>query len=187
MRLFFAVELSRDVQSALGKLRPPDGVAWARDYRWVEPESMHITLAFLGEQPPDALATLRRIGTQAAGSSRAGTLTIGGAGAFGPRRAPRVLWVGLQGDLRPLEELQAQLASNVRGSGFRLEEDRAFSPHITLARRRTVADSGVPPAWPPSRPPGPLRVPLQYLTLFQSQLRPSGSRYTALDRFPVGA
>src|ERR687885_351049 len=112
MRLFFAVELSRDVQSALGKLRPPDGVAWARDYRWVEPESMHITLAFLGEQPQEKLEILTQIGAAAARASHPGRLVVGGAGSFGPRKAPRVLWVGLAGDLPKLHHLQAALSEH---------------------------------------------------------------------------
>src|SRR5256885_899713 len=100
MRLFFAVELPHEVQNALAKLRSEQ--AWARDYRWVEPESTHITLAFLGEQPEAALEALTQLGQQAAARSKAGKLTIGGPGSFGPRSAPRVLWVGLGGDLDKL-------------------------------------------------------------------------------------
>ena len=116
MRLFFAVELPHDVQNALGKLRPE--ALWARDYRWVEPASMHITMAFLGEQPEDALASLAEIGQAAASASQAGRLGIGQPGSFGSRRAPRVLWVGLEGDVPKLHHLQQKLSDHLKAHRF---------------------------------------------------------------------
>jgi RNA 2',3'-cyclic 3'-phosphodiesterase len=183
MRLFFAVELPHEVQNALGKLRP-HAEPWARDYRWVEPASMHITLAFLGEQPEPALASLQQIGAAAASTSQPGTLSIGSPGSFGPRRAPRVLWVGLEGDVAKLQQLQANLANGLKQHAFPVEE-RAFSPHITLARRRDRADSGLPPVWPPAAQPKAVKPPLEQLTLFESQLSRAGAHYTAVMRFAL--
>src|SRR5436305_9919717 len=159
MRLFFAIDLPREVQAALGSLRPPDNLAWARDYRWVEPSLMHVTLAFLGEQPPDRLDQLKEIGAATAAGCKPGDVSLGGAGSFGPPRAPRVLWVGLLGNLGHLREVQTRLADALRTAGFGIE-DRAFSPHITLARRRAQARPGTPPAWPPVPPPGPFHAPM---------------------------
>jgi 2'-5' RNA ligase len=180
VRLFFAVELPGQVRQALGKLRPE--AAWARDYRWVEPESMHITLAFLGEQPQEKLEILTQIGAAAARASHPGRLVVGGAGSFGPRKAPRVLWVGLAGDLPKLHHLQAALSEHLQKHGFPVEA-RPFSPHVTLARRRERAESGVPPLWPPAGPPGLLQAPLEELTLFESQLARTGARYAPLAHF----
>ena len=184
MRLFFAVELPQEVQNALGKLRPD--AAWARDYRWVEPSSMHITLAFLGEQPDDVLASLAKVGEAAASASQPGKLSIGQPGSFGPNRAPRVLWVGLEGDLSKLHHLHQALSERLKNNGFPVEA-RAFSPHITLARRRERADLGLPPAWPPPQPPHVRPAPLDKLTLFQSQLSRAGARYTPVAQFVLGA
>ena len=52
MRLFFAIELPAEVQAALGRLRPKED---NRDYRWPDPALLHVTLAFLGEQPDSQL------------------------------------------------------------------------------------------------------------------------------------
>jgi 2'-5' RNA ligase len=183
MRLFFAIELPGEVQNALGKLRPD--AAWARDYRWVEPASMHVTLAFLGEQPDQALASLAEIGEAAASSSQPGKLSIGQPGSFGPRRAPRVLWVGLEGDLARLHHLQQTLSEALKNKGFPVEA-RAFSPHITLARRRERADSGLPPVWPPAQQPHVRAAPLDRLTLFESQLSRAGAHYTPVAQFVLG-
>ncbi|MBV9168455.1 MAG: RNA 2',3'-cyclic phosphodiesterase [Chloroflexi bacterium] len=179
MRLFFAIELPADVRAALGRLQPhDDGTA----YRWVDPSLMHVTLAFLDEQPEDLLPKLEAIATQAASGSQAATLRLGEAGSFGSRRAPRVFWIGLSGDTDALHELQQRLAGALRGAGITLE-DRPFNPHITLARRRERA-AGTTPDWPPPHVEHP-SFPMNELTLFQSRLSPRGPTYTAVFRAPL--
>ncbi len=181
MRLFFAVALPQAVRDALGRLRADDPA-----YRWVEPASMHVTLAFLGEQPSDALAGLESIGAEAAAASPASTLRLGQPGSFGPRSAPRVLWIGLAGDVAALETLHRHLSDGLRQGQFPVE-DRPLAPHITLARRRERFSSRTPPPWPPRSSVQPVEIPLDELTLFQSQLRPSGAIYTALAAFALGS
>jgi 2'-5' RNA ligase len=177
VRLFFAIELPGEVRAALVRLRGEDG-----DYRWVDPASMHVTLAFLGEQPEDTLPRLQQIGAGAASASQALHLRLGKPGTFGPRSAPRVLWVGLEGDVQALQALQSRLADGLRSAGFGLE-DRPFSPHITLARRRDSARNRV--AWSPAQGQ-PLAFSASELILFQSNLSPKGATYTALGRFAFG-
>jgi 2'-5' RNA ligase len=181
MRLFFALELPADVRERLGGLR----VVESADYRWVEPALLHVTLAFLGQQPEERLDSLKQAGGAAASASQPGELKLGQAGSFGPRRAPRVLWVGLDGDVPGLLALQARLANELRSAGFDLEE-RPFSPHITLARRREGAHSSAPPAWPPSRDPGARAFKMDHLTLVESRLSPRGPTYVPLLEFQLG-
>jgi 2'-5' RNA ligase len=179
VRLFFAIELPAEVRAALGRLRPPDeGGA----YRWVDPALMHVTLAFLGQQPENVLSTLDSIAQRAAGEGRSATLRLGDAGSFGPRAAPRVLWIGLDGNLDALRALQTRLDELLRQAGFSLE-DRAFRPHITLARRRERVPAGAALRWPPVRVEHPT-FDLDALTLFESRLSPRGPTYTALLRAP---
>src|SRR5216683_1634177 len=170
MRLFFAVELPHEVHLALGRLRSVED----SDYRWTDPSLLHVTLAFLGEQPEERLEALQGIGAAAARASSPGHLTLGHAGSFGSRKAPRVLWVGLDGDLAALDALQSHLDTRLRAASFTLE-DRPFSPHITLARRRDAARSGPPEGWPPQRLNTPFEM--DHLTLFQSRLSPRGATY----------
>jgi len=179
MRLFFAIELPADVREALGRLRGEDTA-----YRWVDPSLLHVTLAFLGQQPEESLETLRRVGTATTSTSSAGLLRLGKAGSFGPPRAPRVLWIGLDGDVQALLALQARLATELRAAGFALE-DRAFSPHITLARRREGARSGETLEWPPATAPGNNAFSMDHLTLVESRLSPRGPSYTKLLEFAL--
>jgi 2'-5' RNA ligase len=182
MRLFFAIELPDDVQATLGRLRPTDA---NRDYRWVDPASLHLTLAFLGEQSEDRLLGLEEIGAAAARASRTGRLHLGEAGSFGSRRTPRVLWVDLAGDLEALLTLQSRLEAGLRQADFPVEE-RAFRPHITLARRRETAHGGAPLGWPPILKAVDSTFSLEKLTLFQSRLSPRGPTYTPVFEFPIG-
>jgi RNA 2',3'-cyclic 3'-phosphodiesterase len=178
LRLFFAVELPDTLRATLARLRSD-----TPDYRWVDAGSMHVTLAFLGEQPEERLAALRAIGATAAAASRSGVLRLDTAGSFGSRRAPRVLWVGLGGHVDALRALQAHLSDGLRDAQFAVEE-REFSPHITLARRRPSATGGAPSGWPPQV--HPQAFPLDELTLFESRLSPRGATYHAVAKFAVG-
>jgi RNA 2',3'-cyclic 3'-phosphodiesterase len=182
MRLFFAIELPHDVQAALGRLRPKDD---NRDYRWSDPSLLHVTLAFLGEQPESQVEVLRRVGETAASASHAASLRLGTAGSFGSHRSPRVLWVGLEGDLEALSSLHARLDAGLREAGLPVE-DRPFRAHVTLARRRETARGGPPPGWPPHDSLGPARFSMDHLTLFQSRLSPRGPTYTPVFLFPLG-
>ena len=181
MRLFFAVELPREVQAVLGQLRPRDDDS--RDYRWVDPSLLHLTLAFLGDQSEARLSDLQQVGATAASASRPATLGLGTAGSFGPRRAPRVLWVDLAGDIDALGLLHGRLAEGLRAAGFPVEE-RPFRPHVTLARRRETATGGPPGGWPPVVRDGTFAM--DALTLMQSRLSPRGPTYTPLVRFTIG-
>jgi 2'-5' RNA ligase len=175
VRLFFAVELPRDVQARLAGIGVADA---STDYRWVAPELLHVTLAFLGEQPAERLDVLRRVADEAADASARGVLRLGSPGVFGSPRAPRVMYVGLDGDLAALATLQNHLDTGLRAAGFRLEE-RPFRPHITLARRRASARGGAPRGWPPDHLSHDA-FSMDHVMLFESRLSPRGASYVPL-------
>src|SRR5207244_8722401 len=183
MRLFFAIELPAGVQAALGRLKPKDD---NRDYRWSDPALLHVTLAFLGEQPELQLEALQRVGETAARAGRSASLRLGAAGSFGSRGSPRVLWVGLDGDLEALSHLQARLDAALREAGFPVE-DRPFRAHVTLARRRETARGGAPAGWPPQDRLSHAAFTMDHLTLFQSRLSPRGPTYTPVLVFALGS
>ena len=181
MRLFFAIELPEEVRAALGRLKPADETR-NRDYRWPDPSLLHVTLAFLGEQPEARLEALERLGRQVALSSPRATLRLGRTGQFGSKGSPRVLWVDVAGEVETLHALQRKLDQALRAEGFPLEE-RPFRAHITLARRRETARGGPPPGWPPALEALPFE--LERLTLMQSRLSSRGPTYSPLFQFPL--
>ena len=192
MRVFIAIDLDPDVREKIGRFL--DGVRpFAPDARWVAPESLHITLKFIGEQKPEQVETIKQRLRTLRGN--AATINFTGTGFFPTPRSPRVFWIGIQA-APALAELAAQVDEATAELGIPPEE-RAFSPHLTLARGR--GGSGLP-KW--RKGDGPNTIfnilqkrleamgPLEFGTmtareyfLYQSQLSPKGSRYTKLERF----
>ncbi|XXF77361.1 RNA 2',3'-cyclic phosphodiesterase [Myxococcaceae bacterium GXIMD 01537] len=135
MRLFVAVVLGEAVEAhgvaAIERLRPR-----APHARFVKAEGLHLTLSFLGEVDPARLPELREALARVAPRHAPLTLSIGGGGTFGAPSHPRVLWAGVGGDVKALQALQADVAGALEALGFPRDE-RAYSPHLTLARAKT--------------------------------------------------
>ena len=92
-RLFIAVEIDEAVRRGLGALQRAL-TAPAAHIKWVRPENMHLTLAFLGDTEPDVAAQVKALMDQAAAAMAPLTVEVAGLGFFGSPRAPRVIWAG---------------------------------------------------------------------------------------------
>lgn len=184
MRLFLALELPHEPRLELAALsrRLAPGCP---DWRWLATESIHLTLRFLGEVDPERDRAAREAWRRAAATARPLRLRLVGLGAFpGPRR-PSVLWVGIEEETPAADGLQllAQaLELAAREQGF-APEDRAFRPHLTLARAARRGQAVAPAA---VEFEGERSFEMRELVLFQSQLGPRGARYTALERYALG-
>jgi 2'-5' RNA ligase len=193
IRTFFAVDLddatraaASDVASALRA--GPDG----GEVRWVRPESLHVTLRFLGEidagRVPELTSRVREQ-TEELSPFR---MRLGEPRPFPSLRRPTVVVL----DVTPEElfrELAAAVERGVVAAGF-APETRAFHPHLTLGRvqrqRRLGGDrrrtgrrfsTGMDVA-----APADVACDVTESVLFRSELTPSGARYTALERIPLG-
>jgi len=134
MRAFIAIELPDEIKQGIARvqeqLRKTDISAG-----WTRSEGIHLTLKFLGEVPDAKVQEIMAAITEAAQGTGKLNLTVEGAGAFPHARNPRVLWIGVTGDIEKLAALQAAVEDSMAGLGFEREE-RKFSPHLTLARIR---------------------------------------------------
>lgn len=186
-RTFIAVDLTQAVRAALDseiarltRVLPSP--------RWVNPEGMHLTLAFLGELDDAQLSDATAATIEAARQSRPFTLRLGSLGTFGGPRSPQVLWVGVGGDVPQLLALQRTLAQALESRGFP-REVRPFSPHLTLARVK----GPLPPAEQAqlaqalATPVPTISWPVNEVLVMKSELARSGARYTPLQRVPLGA
>lgn len=194
MRLFLALVIDEAIREHIARF--VEGVAgFAPDARWMKPESLHVTLKFIGEQPE---ATLERI-KQALSEIRAETSAIHfrGYGFFPTTKSARVFWIGLEA--RPqLAALTAFVDDKLSWLGIE-KESRPFSPHLTLAR--AAGGSGSPRRHKSDAPnriflhlqeklaarPTPefgTVTPRQFF-LYQSHLSPKGSKYTKLAAFDL--
>jgi len=138
IRAFIAVELPGELKQELAALETQLKKNSPPVVKWVDPESIHITLKFLGETSDAVIDEL----LLAMGESVAGVspfkLEVGKIGAFPAVDRPQVIWVGISGDMEKLAQLQKNLEQNTEQLGFK-RESRPFSPHLTLGRVREGA------------------------------------------------
>ena len=140
MRLFAAVPLSpAALGAAKSTLQRLEAEGWP--VRWVREAGLHLTLKFLGEQPPESATGIARAMDGVATRHRRFVMRLGGIGAFPNFRRPRVVWMGVTPDPR-LELLHHDVEEACASLGFDVE-GRAFRPHLTLARVRDRMDGDV--------------------------------------------
>lgn len=184
MRTFIAIEVSEEVRRGLGRvleeLKKVDA-----DVRWVRPESVHLTLKFLGEIDPGRVTEIQWALREVAGRYRPFSLVASGIGCFPRWESPRVVWVGLEGEVHKIVALQREVEEALVALGFP-REDRAFKPHLTLGRVRTPKGRQAlvrkMREWEGEKI-GEFWV--QSLVEFESELSPSGARYTPLWKEPL--
>jgi 2'-5' RNA ligase len=194
MRLFIALDIDDAIRERIARF--VEGVqGFAPDARWTKPESMHITLKFIGEQPEPAVEQIK-LALRSVNAS-ATEIHFRGFGFFPTAKSARVFWVGMEAKPQ-LAPLASAIDEKIAALGV-AKEDRAFSPHLTLARGS--GGSGAP-RW--RKGDGPNRTfthlleklaslpPPEFGTmtpreffLYQSQLSLQGSKYTRLERFAL--
>jgi 2'-5' RNA ligase len=189
LRLFVACELPEDWTQALRSAERDLERAGLTGLRWARPEGIHLTLKFLGEVGRHMLGDIETAMADACAGSAPFDLRLGPLGSFGGRGRVRVLWAGIEGDVRSLQQIQRRLDDAVHDLGF-ARETRPFSPHLTLARVPEDAPSDLPArvtsALRTVKAPvaGPHRV--VELSLMRSQLGRGGAAYSRLTASRLG-
>lgn len=154
------------------------------DIRWVRPEGIHLTFKFFGDVSADDVANIATIVEKVVEGERPFSLAIGGAGVFPDPHRPRVLWLGMNGDVERLLVFQKGLDQALLQIGFPREE-RPFRPHLTLGRIKTSKGLiGLAQALEAGEEYTAGRFIASGLSLMQSELTPRGAIYTKLKWFP---
>ncbi len=133
IRSFIAIELSDELKQKLSQLEARLNAAGIYGVRWVNPESIHLTLKFLGDIAADRTEEITSVMEDSVRGVSRFRLVVEGLGAFPNLRRVQVAWVGLGGDTEVLKSLQRKIESNLEPLGFPAEK-RDFTPHLTLAR-----------------------------------------------------
>jgi len=184
VRSFIAIELPEEVRRGLAKLRSELERAEHRFVKWVDPEGIHLTLKFLGNIPFKQVTEVTKAIEEAAQGVAPFHLEISGLGAFPNLKQPRVLWVGIGGEIDTLLRLQQNIDSALASLGF-AKEERPFMPHLTLARirqgaspleRRNFGELAMSASFEASYP-----IDAKVVSLMRSQLTPEGAIYTRLS------
>lgn len=192
MRVFIGLDIPDNIRAAI--TRYMDGLRnFAQDVRWVRPESLHVTLKFIGEQTEEQVERIK----QALSVVKTGALDIGfrETGFFPNAKRPRVFWVGIHAS-DALPRLASSVDHAVALVGVPLES-KPYLPHLTLARE----GSGRPHPLPGDRPSSKLArladklkalpqpdfgtMTAREFYLYESKLSPKGARYSKLQAFPL--
>ena len=194
MRLFVAIDIDEAIRERLTRfLEGVRGFAPAQEVRWVRPESLHLTLKFIGEAGPERGQHIQR----ALGTIRAQTteFTFRGYGFFPSAKAPRVFWIGVQAGLN--FSTLAGAVDTALAPFTTTRERQPYTPHLTLAR----AGSGRPQRGPGDAPnlrfqklqeklaggpePDFGTMTAREFFLFESKLSPGGAEYRKIERFAL--
>jgi 2'-5' RNA ligase len=184
LRLFAALDLPDDVRDVVTAWRAPLLEGEPRLLRPVAPEALHVTLCFLGLLDAGDVEAIGAAMVAAAGDEPLDALARSGA-LWLPRRALRVLAVGLVDGDGALSRLQARVAGALTAGGWFAPEARPFLPHVTVARVRARGSERA--ARELARAPLPQVPPLAFagaaVTLYRSHLGGGrGVRYEPLAR-----
>ena len=180
IRAFLAIDLNASIRNALDRFL--DHADRILPIKWVSPNSMHLTVKFLGDIDEGQVTVLHDKLREVVKETLSFTLTVRGLGGFPSLQRPRILWAGVTGEVDHLEVLVACIESVLGPMGF-AQEDRPYHPHLTLSRIKTnsreigkIIESSE--LFKKEWFFGDLLV--DRLCLFQSQLTPKGAIYSRL-------
>jgi RNA 2',3'-cyclic 3'-phosphodiesterase len=179
VRVFIAIPLPLDLKAKL--------IAMQQEFRhlpveaaWVREAGFHITLKFLGEVDSSQIEPIISCMTETAQRYHPFSLTLCGVGVFPQESSPRVLWVGIQDEAGLLRRLQQALEARLTQLGY-TSEARPFTPHLTLARLKRVLRRGEFLANLRAHREAMLgQLDVDHIELVESQLHPSGARYSTV-------
>lgn len=178
-RLFVAIDAPQAVCESLASLA--SNIA---GFRWTRPETLHLTLRFIGDTPAervDQLAGLLRLIDCASF-----VLTIGGVGAFPQRGMPQVVWAGIEHADPRLLKLRQQVDDSILAAGLS-PDMRSFHPHFTLARCGKATAGAVREfLHRHSEYQGP-SFHVDRFHLFESRLLPEGAEHAIIETFSLAA
>ena len=186
-RTFVAIELPPEIRDQLhehaARIReavPESSASWSR------PENVHLTLKFFGNIPTKNLPVISGAASRVTKDNPWFQIKIGGTGVFPKASRAQVLWIGVDDSSSRLSALQQRLEEEFASEGF-AKEDRAYRPHLTIARirkpegARRLAETHLHTSFKQ------IQITVKELVVFRSELSPKGSRYTAISRHPLWA
>ena len=179
-RLFVAIGLPDSLLAELEQLQK-QLKPFARDAKWVKVSGVHLTLKFLGYVDPAKIPEITEALAAAAKDQSGVSIHARDCGFFPSARRPNVLWAGV--DAPGLMPLQQEVEEAMAKLGFE-KENRAFSPHLTLARfkdHRGLLALAKETEKFAGKDFGSFTA--KSFSLYESILRPQGAEYDNLHEF----
>ncbi|PYP84157.1 MAG: RNA 2',3'-cyclic phosphodiesterase [Candidatus Angelobacter sp. Gp1-AA117] len=186
MRIFVALDIPEEIRTRLGEYIERVRHL-APDAPWVKPESLHVTLKFIGEAKDARVEEVKNVLKQI--KAQPFDVTFPDVGFFPNHNSGRVFWAGVDGG-EALPELAGSIDQALEKIGIEAEK-RAYHPHLTLARAGTRSGAyqvfkQLPRGIDPEEHPQFGTMTAREFFLYKSELLRGGARYTKLERFPLG-
>jgi len=185
IRSFLAFELPQEIKRTIFNVSE-DVRKFSLDVRWVKASNIHLTIVFMGNVLSEHLEGINDEVSKVCKRYGPFNISLKSIGVFSNRRNPRVMWVGLEGDIERMSYFRDALQKRLKSFGVK-EEKRRFNPHLTLGRFRKSSK--------PSELLDDLLsryhdlassvCTLEELVLFKSDLNPKGAVYTKLNTWPL--
>ncbi len=191
IRSFVAIELNEAARQSLTRLQRDLAAQMPQQsVRWIAPESLHVTLQFLGDVPAEKIAAIVEALRRVCADIPAFSFDLVGLGVFPNPRRPRIVWVGVHEPRGVLITLYQGVGQALSPLGFP-PEDRAFTPHLTIgraSRRASPAELRAAGEQITKLDVGLVEtVPVRRIVLMRSDLRPDGAVYTPQAVLPLAA
>ncbi len=180
-RLFVALELSREAKEFIYNLL--HGIDPQGKIRWESLGKLHITLKFLGQTNLDKTEEIKSLLEKFVVGKEPLSLELNRFGFFKRNKIPKVLWAGFS-ENETLKKYFSELENGFSEIGFE-PENREFHPHVTLKRLKGNEDKIIVEKFLTLRFE-PFAFTADTITLFKSELKPSGSIYKALNKYKLG-
>ena len=181
-RMFCAFELPASLRSHIDqhsqKVRQavPDAAA-----SWSRSENIHLTVKFFGNVDQRRVTAISAAAARVVKEFSPIQIEVGKTGVFPRPSRPQVLWIGIDDASRALANLHKQFEHEFAREGFP-KEDRAFRPHLTIARIRKPHNSDRLAEAHLGMEFSSVTIELSELVLFRSELSSKGSKYTPISR-----
>ena len=184
IRTFLSIPVPQEVRSKKNMLYSTLEESPAK-INWVKNIQLHLTIKFLSHTPESVIEKIIDRVESITSESKPFDIFIESTGCFPVKERPRVLWMGVNGNLDPLNDLFIKVEDALDILGFP-KEQHDYKPHITLARIK------YPQKWTPDISTflkssyDPIDFPIDRVQFFSSELLPSGTVHTLLKSFPLG-
>lgn len=179
IRSFIAFDLPQDILESIGDVQAQVKKREVK-LKWVPVKNIHLTMKFIGDIQKNMIDSLANIMAESVEGIGAITLSAKGMGVFPGLHRPKVLWIGIDGEVDQLNRLQNTLDKKLSSIGIQAEK-RPFTGHLTIGRAKEKLNME------------PLKESLRLfydfqtrpftineMKLFQSELLPTGAVYSCI-------
>lgn len=182
MRAFLAISVPEEVrtlaQQTKEKLASPDV-----NIKWVEYENYHLTVKFLGDIAVEKGDQIRKLMKTVGENCPPFQLKTNGLGFFPNRFRPRILWIGMEGEINKAQFLAERVDSYLNELGFVPEKQHRF--HLTLGRLRSDQGTDKILNAAASFRLKPISFNVEEFSLMESELTSTGPIYKVIDNFKL--